>query len=393
MAGRSRRRVTHGDRAAAEYLIRRSSKHHTGALASTMAYVWDSYGLADGRLNPTSRHYCDPADGTQFHATMAPSIEMINGALDEFLKTVLDPPDHWMLEIPRVLNPGKSTSDLIVSDDGGAVLLMPMAAFGTLFRWNELIMISNLAMQRSGGRPLPPDASLGKLVTYLYAGGRLPQGLDTGDVDGFLMSLDVWRGTEDGQGHRMQIWENTVFQQSAMVLHEFGHIKLINSGLEGFSRSEQMPPAFVELSDEMAVDELVSVWNQRLADALMGYLPNGRRLASDALWYLFALQDIVNDANQQPVDKWELCVRFIYLMNDLGALDRYQHFGSAFERIVSIVGGRSRAELLQYELDCLVDYARQLLRDRGSAVPRAHAPIEDFFSGARTSMGLGGPLQ
>jgi hypothetical protein len=381
------KRVTHGDEQLASYAVRDRDDRHFKILANTMALVWDSYGLANGRLNPTSRHYRRPGDS--FHATMAPSLKMINAAMNELLIDILDPSDQWMLEIPRVFNTGRITSDLILSPTGGAAILMPMAAFGTLFLWNEILMISNNYAAKTGLREVPPNERKTKLVSYLFTGGELPSGVAEADVNGFLMMLDMYRLIPDENSCSTQIWEYTIFQQALMILHEFGHVKLRNMELEALSEDSPFPP-WDRFADEMAVDHWSAKWLCKLADSLLGYLPNGRRLASDALWYFFVLQDIVNDVNGQPLDKRELCIRFIYLMNDLGALDDYQEFGKRFDGIARTVGGRRRRNFILFEQASLVNYAKRLLKSRRKALraPPQGVTVPDFFNGARISLGM-----
>jgi len=323
---------------------------------------------------------------------MRPNIDMINEAMNGLLQQILDPSDHGMLDIPRVLNPGKPSSELMVSSTGGAIILMPMAAFGTLFRWNEYVTMTNLYPGQEGRRRKKVarrHLMLAGLTSFLFTGGAIPSGLTKDDVSQFLMMLDAWSVTSDGLSHNKQIWEYAIFQQAMMVLHEFGHIKLINRGLE-YDRTDPVLPAWDQAKDEMAADAHSTEWIRRLADSLLGYLDDGRRFASDAVWYYFTLLDVVNRLSGMLTDPWQLSVRFIYLLNDLGALEAYNNFGSAFQCIVDRVGGRERGDFVVHCERVIGDYARDLLIDRERAMQEElHLPpVPDFFGGARTSLGL-----
>lgn len=390
-------RITHGDRALAEYasdhtderwdMLDLSQDDHIGELLVTAMFAFDVYPLPDGLTNTSSSVM-----------SILPSFEIFNNSMNRHLHNILDEQDLWLLEIPRLAAPGRACPDLLTSPSGGAALLLPMAAFGTLFRWNEQIVATKLQIARGekttkflpgSGRFWRRGRVLARLDSYLFTGGRLPWVITERDVSKFLLEAREWRKTHDGISNRERIWAYTIFQQSLMILHEFGHIKSTNDGTEidGVTPQDR-------LANEMSADKNIANWLCRLSDDLMGSGSEGRYLASEALWSYFMILGIVNEVNQGPISPRELNVRILYLLADLGTLSSYGvgdprftiRLSHLMEKIYFIVGGRQRDDFVAHERAC---YAKSRNPHRmGWRDQLDLAPVPDVILAGRYSMNL-----
>jgi hypothetical protein len=259
----------------------------------------------------------------------APSEDTINRSLDGLLARHLPPHEQWLLTIPRVLVPGQVTTDLLVSADGGAAFGMPWAAFGSLFRLNELVVCldlerNRLASQLAGApawrrrairRRLDATPDYGAVVNHWFTGRPappvLPAGLDVRPYDQF-------------------VWRTTVFQQALIVLHGFARVLVHNRrpARPDPAGPERSVPSF---SEELGADAGSSAWVLGLARELFPGRPTD---AAQALLILFTALDIANDFAGQRIDPHNLSLRAMLGINRLGGGALIPGFAHSFAQVI-----------------------------------------------------------
>ncbi|MFB4318381.1 hypothetical protein [Actinomadura sp. 21ATH] len=237
-------------------------------LIGRAARCWDRYGLPDGSKNPGRQPGRLP-DGMS--GTLTPSEKDINDALNKLLRPVLDPADRWLLNIPRVLVPDRSSAHVLMSRKGAA-LAMPWSAFGGLFFVNALRSMLSFPVEhpacrsrrqrRKLARRLPLD--LCAKATRYWLTGIKPPAECVRAVERLEHVITLWmKLTEPAVGQT--IWAISVFEQALMTLHEFGHVVAL-----GRDRPTGTKPKATHctLADELGADQWSRRYARRLADGL-----------------------------------------------------------------------------------------------------------------------------
>lgn len=306
-------KITRGEPALVEQL-RSSVDSEIERLCGIGAAVWSRYALA----------------------SVKPSAELtVNRGVDGLLRPLLGMKDRWLLSIPRVLVPGSVSIQLAVSEDGGAAMGLPWAAYGGLLRLNQLIVCLDLDRarlrdelpaaarwkRRSIQHKLDSARDYGLVVSHWFTAGSVARKAER-ESSSLVVLMDGWtRG--DGRSYHDFIVRTTMFQQAMMVLHGFGRVIVQNR--YGHDR------ATLSLSEELAADTAVSPWAGPLAGNLF---PDRRIDAAQALLILFTAMDIANDFNGQPVDPHNLALRCMMGIHELGGDALIPDFDADLEQVM-----------------------------------------------------------
>ena len=308
-----------GDPALVEQLRFGVKQGDVDALMGRAARCWDRYGLPDGSRNPGRQPGRLP---NGLSGTLIPSEKLINESLNKLLRPVLEPADRWLLSIPRVLVPDRSSAHVLVSRKGAAIG-MPWSAFGALFFANALSTMFYFAEEH----PDPADRTLRGLRQRRRLARRLPRGLCatayrhwlTGmpppaeaqrAVDRLEAVMTLWmKMTEPYLGQ--EIWAVSVFQQALMVLHEFGHV--VDLGGKRPAGSEPRSTRCT-LADELGAD----TWSHRYARRLSEKLFSTDIDVVVPLLDLFSTLDMAelpDPADPRRGDLAERCARLIHQLS------------------------------------------------------------------------------
>jgi hypothetical protein len=308
-------------------------------LMGRAARCWDRYGLPDRSKNPGRR-----PDG-KGHWTLVPTEKIINESLNTLLRPVLDPADRWLLDIPRVLVPDRSSAHVLMSRKGAA-LGMPWSAFGGLFFANALRTMFDFAETY----PAPADRTWRARRQRRRLARRLPPGLCAAAIRHWLTGIDaptefaraverlesvitVWMKWSESYTAQA-IWAVSVFQQALMTLHEFGHIVELSR-----DRPTGAEPRATRctLADELGAD----LWSRRYAHRLVDVLFTDPVQVVVPLIDLFSTLDVAELPDPVDPRRADLAERCALLTNSMvptaaahrtGVLRRFADVRSLYDR-------------------------------------------------------------
>ena len=294
-----------GDPSLVDELRHGAHRDDVDELLKRAARCWDRYGLP----------------GDKEHWTVRPTEKDINEPLDTLLRPVLDPADRWLLDIPRVLVPDRSSAYVVLSRKGAA-LGMPWSAFGGMFFVNALSAMFHFAEHVK----VPADRARRTRRPRRKLSRRLPPGVCAAAIRHWLSGIDppprwaravtrleavitLWMHWSESRTG-WEVWASTVFQQAVMTLHEFAHI--VDLGRNRPTTAE--PRAFrCSLTDELGSDQ----WSRRHVRRLAEILFRRPEQVISPLLDLFSALDIAELPNPDDARRSELTERCALLINSM----------------------------------------------------------------------------
>lgn len=306
-----------GDPVLVEQLRFGQSLGDLDSLLSRAARCWDRYALPDGTRNPGRGRAGDE------HWVYRPTEKIVNDALDNLLRKILDPADRWLLDIPRVLVPDRTSAQVLMSRKGAAIG-MPWSAFGGLFYANALRTMFYFAEDD----PSPADRSWRAGRQRRRLARHLPSGLCANAVRNWFTGIKVpaesaaaavrlegvvtvWM-KRTAHETAAEIWQVTVFQQALMTLHEFGHLVAFKNGPAAGSGVTAIRCG---LAEELGAD----LWSRRYLERLARAFFGGGPEVVVPLLDLFGVLDLVGFADPADRRRADLAVRCADLVNGLVA--------------------------------------------------------------------------